>query len=494
MIDGAQNAIRNAVILLVQRGFHIIAGLLFAVLVPRMMGPSDYGRYALVTSLYLWFLFGSDLGFTQVMGRYVPNFVLQGEKERLQKFFSNLLAAGLLSGAISASLYLSFTALWLTDLDLFLLIIMAAVLLVRAGSRPFFNFFLGLNQAARWGMGETLRHWFLIILVIIGFYLGSLRGALLGLFLTEWIVLVTGLWWGKSYFSLTELRLDVRYLIPYLQFGFSFLIFNLLSSTIQYSGEVLVRLFYSDYAQVGFFGLANNVYSTISPAIYQFTIAFVPFMMTLHVKGETKTLTQWMEHLINWLTVGTVFMVFTVLLLGNDLVPLVLGAAYRPVATNLLPLSLMLWVQVLNNVGILLAIVYNRPKIAVWAAGIRLAAIWSFGPFLVAEWGSLGGCFTVLLASVICSVYLTWRMQKVLTYSLKKWVGVIIVGLIFLPLSWLRSSWSVNIILYAVFIIGYSTLLLLLRFINLSELVAVWHAFRSRSETPLVEKCEKWIS
>ena len=53
------------------------------------------------------------------------------------------------------------------------------------------------------------------------------------------------------------------------------------------------------------------------------------------------------------------FVVFGVLLLGNDLVPLVLGAAYQPVAANLLPLSLTLWVQVLSSVAILLTLVYN---------------------------------------------------------------------------------------------------------------------------------------
>ena len=482
MLDGTQTTIRNAGFLLAQRGFHIIAGFLFAVLVPRMMGPSDYGRYTLVTSLYLWFVVGSDLGFTQIMGRYVPNFMLQGEKERLQKFFSNLLTVSLLSGAIGAGLYLSVTSLWLTDLDRFLLMIMAATLFVQGGTRPFFTLFLGLNQAARWGMGEILRHWFLLVLVIIGFYLGSLRGAFFGLFLTEWLVLFIGIWWGKFYFSWTEFRLDIGYLTPYLQFGFIFLISNLLSSAFQHSGEVLVRLFYSDYAQVGYFGLANNVYFTISPTIYQFTIAFAPLMMTLQAKGETKTLKRWLEYLINWLTIGTVFVVFGILLLGNDLVPLVLGAAYYPVATNLLPLSLALWAQVLSNVAILLTIVYNHPKKAVLAAGIRLAAIWGFGPFLVSKWGSLGGCFTVLLASAIYSGYLTWRMQGVITYSLKKWVRIIALGLLFLPLSWLRASWSVNIMLYGIFVIGYSTLLLLSRFITLPEVVAVWRAFRSKSE------------
>jgi len=478
MIDEAQITIRNAGFLLAQRGFHIIAGLLFAVWVPRMMGPSDYGRYALVTSLYLWFLLGSDLGFTQIMGRYVPNFMFQGEKERLQKLFSNLWMVSLLSGAIGAILYLWLTSLWLTDLDRFLLIIMASTLLIRAGNRPFFTLFLGLNQASRWGMGETLRHWFLVVLVIIGFYLGGLRGALMGLFITEWIVLFIGVWWGKSYFSLKELRLDIHYLTPYLRFGFIFLIFNLLSSAFQYSGEVLVRLFYPDYVQVGYFGLANNIYSTISPAIHQFTIAFAPLMMTLQAQGETEILKQWMEHLINWLTVGVVFVVFGVLLLGNDLVPLVLGASYQPVATNLLPLSMTLWAHVLSNVAILLTIVYNCPKKAVLAAVIRLALIWGFGPFLIVKWGSLGGCITVLSASAIYSGYLTWQMQRVVTYSLKKWIWVIVLGLLFLPLSWLRSSWSVNLILYGIFVMGYCFLLFLFKFVKLSEVVAVWRAFR----------------
>ena len=48
-------------------------------------------------------------------------------------------------------------------------------------------------------------------------------------------------------------------------------------------------------------------------------------MMTLLAQGETKTLKQWMEQLIKWLTVGGVFVVFGVLLLGNDLVPIGIG-------------------------------------------------------------------------------------------------------------------------------------------------------------------------
>ena len=170
------------------------------------------------------------------------------------------------------------------------------------------------------------------------------------------------------------------------------------------------------------------------------------------------------------------------LLLGNDLVPLVLGAAYQPVVTNLLTLFITLWVQVLVNVATLLTVVYNRPKIAMMAAGVRLVAMLVFGPFLITRWGSWGGCLAVLAASVIFSGYLTWRMQGIVSYSLQKWAWVIALGLPFLSLLWWQSSWIVNVGLYGIFLIGYCTLLLLLRFIKLSEMVALWRAFRSKTE------------
>jgi O-antigen/teichoic acid export membrane protein len=223
------------------------------------------------------------------------------------------------------------------------------------------------------------------------------------------------------------------------------------------------------------------VYLTIAMLIPQFTIAFAPFMITLQAQGKTETLRRWIERLINGLTVGGMFVVYGVLLLGNNLVPLILGAAYQPVAANLLPLSLTLWVQILISMAILLTLVYNTPKTAVMSAVIRLAALWIFGPFLIPQWGSLGGCFAVLLASAICAGYLTWRTKRMITYSLRRWTSIIALGLIFLPLLWLRSSWPINALLYAVFAASYCALLFLLGITTFSEAVAVRRAFRSKN-------------
>jgi O-antigen/teichoic acid export membrane protein len=83
----AQITVRNAGLLLMQRGVNATGGLLFAVLIPRLMGPEVYGQYALVTSLSIWFVLFSGLGFTPVIGRYVPQFTCQGDRQGLQALF-----------------------------------------------------------------------------------------------------------------------------------------------------------------------------------------------------------------------------------------------------------------------------------------------------------------------------------------------------------------------------------------------------------------------
>jgi len=479
MIAEARVTVRNAGLLLLQQGLSAGGGFLFAILVPRLMGPATYGRFTLVVSLSLWFVLFSALGFTPVIGRYVPHLVLQGERERLRAFFGNLLAVRLGSGMMAASLYLLFTVLWLQDIDPAVLVIVAGAVFVRAVANLLFALFLGLNQAARWGMSEIVYRWLSLALLIPGFLVGGLRGACLGLLLAAVVVLVVGAGWTRTYLSWSNLRLDLHPLVPCLRFGLIFFASDLLLTTFQRSGEALVRTVAGDYAQVGYFGLAHDMYLSAIAAIGQLALAFAPLLMTLLVQGRTASLRRWTELLLKWLAVGGMLVVFGALLLGEDLVPLVLGAAYRPVTANLVPLTLTLLVVALSSVARLLALVYDRPGVALRAAAIRLAVFWACGLPLIAWQGSLGGCLAVLAASAIYAVYFTWQMRRTARYSLRPWATVIVAGGLFLPLALLRSSWAVNATLYGVFVVGYGGLLLLLRAVTPGEIVAAWQALRA---------------
>ncbi|MBC8255194.1 MAG: oligosaccharide flippase family protein, partial [Ardenticatenia bacterium] len=124
MTSGAPGTIRNAGLLLAQRVAFVASALLFAVLVPRLMGPDLYGRYTLTTSLAFWFVLFSGLGSNQVTARYAPQFVLEGDRQGLQQLFGSLVIVRLLSGALAAGLYLLLTILWLSDLDVWVLVIL----------------------------------------------------------------------------------------------------------------------------------------------------------------------------------------------------------------------------------------------------------------------------------------------------------------------------------------------------------------------------------
>ena len=72
MTPSAQKTVRNVGWLFCQKVIQVVSGLLFALLVPRNMGPQVYGQYVLLYSLGLWFVVAANLGFTQVLSRYVP--------------------------------------------------------------------------------------------------------------------------------------------------------------------------------------------------------------------------------------------------------------------------------------------------------------------------------------------------------------------------------------------------------------------------------------
>ncbi len=480
MLDEAKVTVRNIGLLLLQRGLHIIGSFLFALFIPRLMGTENFGRLALMTSLAIWFGLFSDLGFTQVVMHYIPQFKLQGDTTNLRRLFNHILSVSFFSGFISAALYLLFTLFRFKDLNTFLLTTMAGTVMVTAWAQPFFVLFLGLNQAALWGMKDILSRWISILLLIIGFYLKGLEGACLGLLITGFIVLLSGLRWGWSYLSWPGLKVDIRYLFPYLRFGLIFFIISLVHISFQRSGEVLVRLLINDYAQVGFFGLTYNIYLTISMPFWQFTFAFTPFFSSLKKKGDVEALKQWIEHLLKWLAIGDVLMIFAVLLIGNDLVPIVLGRAYHPVIKNLIPLSITLLVIGLSQIATLLTIIYNRPQMALSAAILRLVIFWSLGIPLISRWGSLGGCIAILLASTFYSFYFTWRIKAIVKYPLKKWIGVISFGTLFLPLLWLRSSFLANIGLYSLFVTSFFCILFFLKIITRGEVRDIGHALLSK--------------
>ena len=213
------------------------------------------------------------------------------------------------------------TTFWFRELDAVTVAIVAGSVFFRSAAGLVFALFLGLNKAARWGMGDTLRRWLSLVLIVLGFYLGGLRGACLGLIVTELAVLAVGLRWAAPFLSWSKFRLDASYIAPYLRFSLYFFAANLLLAASQRSGEVLVRVVSDNYVEVGLFGVAFRIYQTVSQVIWNFSMAFAPLLTIMLVQGKEEEIKKWIERLLKCTTVGGVFLIYGVFLLGDDLFP-----------------------------------------------------------------------------------------------------------------------------------------------------------------------------
>lgn len=469
----AKAAVRNAGWLMVQRVLHVLAGLVFALVVPRLMGPDTFGRYAFITSIALWFALFSGMSSAQVMGRFVPQFRLEPDGEGVRKFFGNLLVVRVCNGLLAGVFYFMLTGLLFRDLDRVAVAIVAGSVFFRTAGRLVFALFLGLNQAARWGAGDLLRRWLSLTLLVPGFYLAGLRGACVGLLITEFAVLVFGLKLAWQFFSPRHLKLDWTYIAPYLRFGLYFFAANLLLTVSMRSGELLVRIVTGDYVQVGLFGVAHRIYLSATEAMWNLSMAFAPLLTMMVVQSREVEAKRWIERLLKLSAVTGALVIHGVLLLGNDLVPFSLGSAYREVAGILLPLSLSLLAFGVTSVSRMLALTYDRPRVAVIAAAIQLAVFWALGLPLVSWRGSLGASVAVLAASVVSMAFFVWSMRRVVKYPLRSWLLAILVAALFLPLTLLRSSVLVNLSLYVAFVVAYCLTLFRLNVITTGELVAI---------------------
>ena len=483
----ARPTLRNAAALMAQRLLHIIAAALFALMVPRLMGPAVFGRYALVTSVSMWFAMLSGLGAVSVMTRAVPPLVMADDMAGLRRLMSSLLALRTVTAVAAASLYFAIIVFLLDESDLVAACFIAGGVFCRTVANVCFSFFLGLNQAARWGFGDLLRRWLTLVLVLVGFPLAGLQGACAAFLIANLVVLAFGLAGAWDYLHWSHVDLTKPYLGPFIRLGTFFAAGNLLLALVHRSGETVVRLSTDDYVQVGFFGAAYSIYLTGAQALWQLAVSFAPFLISRVHQGDTASAALWLERLLKGMAIVASMSALAWVFIGADIVPLVLGHSYRPVAWNLAPLTVALIAFALCSVGRLISLVVDRPGDSAVAAAVELGTFWTVGSFLAMRYGSFGATVAALLGTLGYAVYITWRMRRTLPFRVRPAVLAVSLAAAFLPLAWFRSTWPVNAALLALSIGGYVALIWRLRVVTAPEISAARELLRSRPATEAAE-------
>jgi O-antigen/teichoic acid export membrane protein len=466
-------AIRNVSVLLLLRGLILAGGVATATLVPRTMGPATYGRYDLVTMLTFWFTLLGGLGMAQVISRQTPQLEHEGAERRLGALFGNLLVLRTITSVVVALLYFFTLQLWLRDLDGSILLLLSLAVFLRGPSSLCYALLLGQGRIGRWALPEVVRQWGSVAFALPCYLFGGLRGAVTGYLISETIIFLMGAAAARRSFSRSSLWLDLRALAPHLRVGLVFYAAELVASAFERSGAVLVRAVTHDYAQVGLFGVSYQIYAAAVLSSTQISTSFVPLFTVLRTKSEDAELKDWVERLVKWLAVVAMLGFLGSVILGQDIVPVVLGRAYVSVVRNVVVLSATLLLLPLTHVCSTLALTHDRPGIAVQATAVRLLCFWALGVPLVSRWGSLGACLAVLFATAAQAAIYLWKSWALVRAAFVRWVVVVGAGLAFAPLGYLRASLALNMVLYAAAAVGYLLVLRMSGMISTRELRAL---------------------
>jgi len=470
MAAGSERALRNAGLLMAQRVLDVAGVTLFAAVVPRLLGPAAFGRFALLTSVSLWFALLSGLGAVSMLTRSVPRMVAAGDEDGLRRLATSMAVLRAVTGSCAAAGFFLVATLLLGEPDVVAAAFVAASVLCRSVGNLSFALLLGLNDAARWGLGDLARRWLVVALVPLGFVVAGLRGACLGLLGAEVAVLACALWWTRHYLRRNAVDLSRRHLSPFLRIGSLFAVGNLLLTLTQRSGETLVRFATNRYEEVGFFGAAFAVYLTVAHVMGQLVSSLAPHLVAQFELGRSDAIGEWLERVLKYLVAVAVLCVAGAALLGRALVPLLMGEQFVPVATNVAVITLALLTVAVGSVARLQMLVLDRPKALIAASALELAAFWAIGFPLASRFGSLGASVAVLPASALYAWFLASTARPGLPFSLRPAAKALAASVLFVPLIAFSPAWPLSAPLFVAGAAAYAGLLLRLRVITFAEI------------------------
>ena len=272
-----------------QRLLHIVAAALFALMVPRLMGPcgvrplraADVGLDVVCDAERARRRIGDDARRSAAGDGRRHGRAAAVDEQPARAAHSHCRRRRVIPHSPSSSSCS-------TESDLVAASFIAGGVFCRTVANVCFSFFLGLNQAARWGLGDLLRRWLTLVLVLVGFPRGRPSGRVRRVLIANLVVLGFGLARALGPPALVPRRPDEAVSRPaHPARDASSPPGTCCSRWCIASGETVVRLSTDDYVQVGFFGAAYSIYLTGAQALWQLAVSFAPFLIARVHQGDT---------------------------------------------------------------------------------------------------------------------------------------------------------------------------------------------------------------
>ncbi len=366
-----------------------------ATVVPRALGPTAYGRFALVLTLITVLTLALTLGGPALVTRYVPT-AEPARQPALARALVGHLARGrvkalLAAVALSALAILAFPgrvpALETT-------VVLAGVAL-GVGSTLLLLVGLGLGQAGAWAIQYPLQNTALVLLAVGLHRVWGVEGAMVAVPLAAIPTVVMGLMVART--ALSDAGPPETLPAGAERFAALQAVAAALVQFIHRGGVLAVAALGTGPGETGFAALAVGIGLGATAAVLQtFTVA-VP-----HLDGSTgeAPLQRLALAMVPVLALGGLIGVTLV----DRLVPIVFGEAYRGASDVFIPAIAAVILAPLGSLAVQAAVLRHRPDVAVQAAAAGVVAFVITALVAVEWWAAAGGTAATLVGLAVAGL------------------------------------------------------------------------------------------
>lgn len=455
--------------------------ILFVIFVPRLMGPEFYGQYALFISVVVIITSLIDLGLTEICGRFIPELNMAGERQLLIRFSSQILSLKIVVSLIT-SLILFVILYWAYSerFPVSLLLMVSTVIVVTdIGSVPYAVIF-GCNRLDYYALRDPLRRVLSLGLIIILFNSFGLLGAMISTLVVEGSLAVLYFYWSKKYFQTKEYAIDFSFLKPYLQFGFLFYVCWWLVNLWQRAGNILIEYITNDPREVALFDIANQSFVILMTTTLFIIASLIPFFTELSLRDKKREIEKWCIAVIKYMGIGFTIITFAFFMLGEKLVELIFGSKYDGIFYNALALISGIFPMAIAQLGYTLSVICKEPRKYFYCILLAFTVFMLTSILLVPKYRALGCSMAMSISYMVMAVMACALFKERIWLCLPRYILSIVLGVIFLPVSYLKDGLITNVTLMAGAVIVYLMVLISTQILNMCELRAIIHALRTR--------------
>jgi O-antigen/teichoic acid export membrane protein len=457
---------------------------LFFILVPRVMGPELYGEYALFISIVM---IGSSVtnfgGGSEIFGRFVPEFESRSQPDDIRKIFGNLVfLQNLFNLAAVLCMLLTLHFFYRDRLSTTYLILILLMVVIRNNYSMLYALLFGLNEIAKANSMLPIRRVLSLVLLIALFHYFRLTGAIVSTLVVDICLTIPAVYWTRKYFSLGHANLDWKFMKPYLVYGLVFFLSGGFFAIWQKLGNVFIERISHSTREVAIFDIPNQMFLLMVGFILPFIYALAPIFTKLLLEGKEHKIAKWSSIAGKYMAILCTATFFGFAVSGEQLFLKILGADFAGTYVNGVIQLGGIFPFVIASMGILLSMVYKKPRVFLAALFMTIASFAVAAALLIPPYGADGCAVAMLLSCFVLGIAMYLFFRKIIRDAFLVFVKTIACGVIFVPLLWIRTGLAGSLILFVVFTAIYLLILFVARMLSREEFRTIYRAIRMKGE------------